>query len=214
MVMKKYISEFIGTFALVFFGTGSIIVDSLFNGAVTYLGIALVFGLVVMLLVYAFGETSGAHFNPAVSLGLCLAGDIPPAALIFYAFSQVSGALLASLSLLLIFSPGGHNLGATIPVGTDIQAFVIEGVLTFFLMLTILCVKDRGIAMAGFAIGAAITLDALVGGAVSGASMNPARSLGPGVVSSRLEGIWIYLTAPFIGAVLAVISKKAVTGRG
>lgn len=213
--LRECISEYIGTFALVFFGTGAIVVNTISGGALSYSGVSLVFGLAVMAMVYAVGDISGAHLNPAVTLGFWAARRFPSRSVAPYIISQLAGALSASLALRAIF-PGNKGLGATLPSGGAAQSFAMEAILAFFLMFVILNVatgaKEKGI-MAGAAIGATIALEALVGGAVSGASMNPARSLGPALVTADLNSIWIYLTAPVLGALVAVFAFNAVKGK-
>lgn len=214
--MKSYAAEIIGTFALVFAGTGAIIINDATGGAVTHVGIALTFGFVVMAMIYALGEVSGAHFNPAVSIGFWMAGRLPLRQLWPYVMSQCTGALAASVALRLLF--GAHpTLGATLPAGALMQSFVLEVILTFMLMFVILSVstgaKEKGV-MAGAAIGAVVGLAALFAGPISGASMNPARSLGPALIAWRLDELWIYLSAPVVGASLAVMACRCVHGAG
>ena len=204
--MKRLFAEFLGTFGLVFAGTGAIVIDQAANGAVTHVGVALTFGLIVSAMIYAFGDISGAHLNPAVTTGFAVAGRFPWKEVPGYVLAQSAGAFAASGLLRMLF-PADQNLGATLPAGSVGQSFVLEVVLTFFLMLVILSVstgsKEKGIT-AGFAIGAVIALEALFAGPICGASMNPARSLAPALVSGHLSSLWIYLLAPVIGAVLAV----------
>lgn len=204
--MKKFIAEFLGTYALVFAGTGAIVINQQFNGVITHMGIAATFGLVVMSLIYAFGEISGAHFNPAVSIAFTVAGRFPLKQLGPYIFSQMAGAVAASFTLKAMF-PANEMLGATMPSGTEMQSFVMEAILTFFLMLVILNVasgsKEQGM-FAGLAIGSVVGLEALFAGPVCGASMNPIRSLAPAVASGHSEHIWLYILAPVLGAVLSV----------
>lgn len=204
--MKKFIAEFLGTYALVFAGTGAIIIDQQSHGAITHVGIAITFGLVVMSMIYAFGDISGAHLNPAVSIAFTAAGRFPAKQLGPYIFTQMAGAVAASLTLKLMF-PDNQFLGATIPAGSDVQSFVMEFILTFFLMLVIINVasgsKEQGM-FAGIAIGGVVALEAMFAGPVSGASMNPVRSLGPAVISGHTEHLWIYIVAPVMGAVAAV----------
>lgn len=204
--MNKLVSEFIGTFALIFAGTGAIISNGLSNGAVTHPGIALTFGLIVLAMIYTFGDVSGAHFNPAVTIAFAAAKrfewrDVPG-----FVAAQVLGACAAS-GLLRVLFPTHATLGATLPAGPAMQSFILEAVLTFILMLVILSVstgaKEKGIT-AGIAIGAVITLEAMFAGPISGASMNPARSLAPALMSLHFEHLWIYMTAPLLGALLAV----------
>jgi aquaporin NIP len=204
--LKKYIAELIGTFALVFCGTGAIIINEETNGAVSHVGIAITFGLIVMAMIYSLGNISGAHLNPAVSIAFTLSGSFPVKELLPYILSQVSGAFLASLVLNYLF-PANELLGATIPAGSDSQSFILELLLTFFLMLVIINVapgsKEQGM-FAGLAIGSVVLLEAMFAGPICGASMNPARSLAPAVVSGHLQHLWIYLTATVAGAALAV----------
>lgn len=204
--MKKLVAEFLGTFALVFAGTGAIVIDGLSHGAITHAGIALTFGLIVLSMIYTFGDVSGAHLNPAVTAGFAVAGRFPWRDVPGYAAAQVAGALAASAMLRFLF-PSDGNLGATSPSGSAGQSFVLEVILTFLLMLVILSVsvgaKEKGIT-AGIAIGAVIGLEAMFAGPVCGASMNPARSLAPALVSGHTAFLWLYILAPVAGAVLAV----------
>ena len=204
--MKRYLSELLGTYALVFAGTGAIIINQETHGIITHVGIAITFGLVIMSMIYTFGDISGAHFNPAVSIAFTIAKKFPLKELLPFILSQLVGALLASLTLKLLF-PSNQLLGATIPAGSASQSFIMEFILTFFLMLVIINVssgsKERGL-FAGLAIGSVVGLEAMFAGPVCGASMNPARSLAPAVVSGHLEFVWIYLTATILGAGLAI----------
>ncbi len=210
MNMRKYFAEVIGTFALVFCGTGAIIINEVNAGSVTHLGIALTFGLIVLGMIYALGDISGAHFNPAVTIGFSIAGKFPVKEIIPYLISQALGAFAASAMLKYLF-PQSLFLGATIPSGPDIQSFWLEILLTYFLMLVIIRVahgsKETGM-MAGIAIGSIIALEAAFAGPICGASMNPMRSLAPAIVSGQMNGLWVYLTAPFIGSILAVLSNR------
>lgn len=203
---RKYVAEIIGTFILVFCGTGAIIIDQESKGGVGHAGIAITFGLVVMALIYTLGNVSGAHLNPAVSIAFTVAKRFPAKYLAPYIISQLCGAILASLTLRLLF-PHNELLGATLPSGTALQSFIMEFILTFFLMLVIIHVatgsKEQGI-IAGMAIGSVVLLEAMFAGPVCGASMNPARSLAPAVVSDHLEYVWIYLLATPLGAVAAI----------
>lgn len=210
--MTKCFAEAIGTFCLVFAGTGAIIVNDEFGGTVTHLGIALTFGLVVMAMIYAVGETSGAHLNPAVTVGFWLSRRFPAKAVGPYIGSQIIGAIAASLLLSFMFSH--ETLGATKPAGPVSQSFLLEAVMTAMLMFVILGVatgaKEKGV-LAGVAIGGVIAFEALFGGPVSGASMNPARSLAPAIVSGRFEHLWIYLVAPLLGGAAGVMGHKVTT---
>ena len=205
--MKKYIAEFIGTFALVFCGTGAVTIDEITHGAVTHVGIAITFGLIVMAMIYAVGEVSGAHLNPAVTIAFAVNKNFAWKEVMPYIFAQLAGALVASFILKFLF-PSAVLLGATLPSGDAMQSFVLEIILTFFLMFVILQVatgsKEKGM-FAGLAIGAVVLLEAMFAGPISGASMNPARSFAPAIASNHFEHLWIYLTAPVIGALIAII---------
>jgi aquaporin Z len=204
--VNRLIAEAVGTFFLVFAGTGAIVVNQVFGGAVTHLGIAITFGLVVMSMIYALGDTSGAHLNPAVTTAFWLAGKFPGRDVPGYLLAQCAGALAASGALHLIV-PASNTLGATLPSGTWGQSFIMEIILTCMLMLVILQVssgsKEKGI-LAGVAIGGVVALEALFAGPICGASMNPARSLAPAIVSGHIESLWIFVTAPVLGAAIAV----------
>jgi aquaporin Z len=209
MNRRRCAAEAIGTFALVFAGTGAIVVNAVSGGAVTHVGVALTFGLIVLAMIYAVGEVSGAHLNPAVTLGFFLAGRLPARRVLPYVFSQFAGAFAASGLMRAMFGGGDvTHLGATLPAGAAAQSFIMELVLSAMLMFVILCVatgsKEQGL-MAGIAIGATVGLEAMFAGPICGASMNPARSLAPAVVSTHVSDLWIYLTAPPIGAALAVV---------
>jgi MIP family channel proteins len=210
--MKKLIAEFLGTFILVFAGTGAIVVNDSSNGTVSHVGIALTFGLIVLAMIYAVGDVSGAHMNPAVTFGFFMARRFHSRSVLPYIASQCSGAICASVVLRLMF-PSHETLGATLPAGDAIQSFAMEVILTFVLMFVILSVstgpKEKGV-MAGIAVGAVVGLEALFAGPISGASMNPARSFAPALVSLRLESLWIYLTAPFLGTALSVAACRCV----
>jgi aquaporin Z len=211
--MRNYIAELIGTFALVFCGTGAIIINQQSAGAITHVGIAITFGLIVMSMIYSLGNISGAHLNPAVSIAFAIAGRFSPKQLPGYIISQLAGALLASLTLKMLF-PANEMLGATIPAGSGMQSFIMELILTFFLMLVIVNVatgsKEQGM-FAGLAIGSVVALEAMFAGPVCGASMNPARSFAPAIASGHTTHLWLYLVAPVIGAALAIPTWKYLT---
>ena len=204
--MKRFVAEGFGTFALVFAGTGAIVINDIGGGTISHVGISFTFGLVVLTMIYAIGDISGAHINPAVTLGFWFARRIEGRYVLPYIASQFGGAVLASAFLRLLF-PDHQSLGATVPAGSAMQSLLLEIVLTCILMFVILSVstgaKEKGL-MAGVAIGSVIAFEALFAGPISGASMNPARSLGPALVSLEFTGLWIYFAAPALGALLAV----------
>ena len=214
--MKKCAAEFIATFALVFAGTGAIIINEASGGAITQVGIALTFGLIVLAMIYTVGDISGAHLNPAVSLGFFAARRFPLRNVVPYIVSQCAGAFAASAILRLLF-PTNATLGATLPAGPVMQSFVFELILTAILMFVILNVStgaaEKG-TTAGIAVGAVVGLAAMFGGPICGASMNPARSLAPAVVSQHLSSLWIYLVAPTAGALVAVVGCRCVREEG
>ena len=200
--MRAIAAEFLGTFALVFFGCGAIA-----NG-LPPTAVALAFGLVIGVMIYALGHISGAHFNPAVSIGFAISRHLPWSKVAVYAAAQVLGATAAALVLRVTLGPGA-DLGVTQPAGSDLQSFAWEAILTFFLMLVITAVATdiRAVGQAAaLAIGGTVALGALVGGPISGASMNPARSIGPAIVSGDLAHLWIYVAAPIVGAVAGSIT--------
>jgi aquaporin Z len=202
-------AEFIGTFALVFAGTGAIIVDSL-TGKIGHIGVAMTFGLVIGVMVYSLGHISGAHFNPAVSIGFLFSKRLKKDHMFFYILAQISAAVFASGLLYLMFG-NIANLGATLPMGGWTQSFVLEVIMTFFLMFVIISVAtDSRVKpeVSGIAIGGAVALDSLFGGPISGASMNPARSLGPAIVGRVFESQEIYLIAPIVGSLIAVATYE------
>jgi aquaporin NIP len=209
---KKLAAELFGTFSLVFAGTGAIVINQASGGTVTHVGVALTFGLVVLAMIYAVGDVSGAHLNPAVTLGFLAARRFPVREALPYMASQCVGAFAASFLLRILF-PENATLGATLPAGPVLQSFVLEVVLTLILMFVILSVstgsKEKGIT-AGIAVGSAIALEALFAGPICGASMNPARSLAPAVVSGHFEHLWVYLSAPFLGAGLSIFVCRCI----
>lgn len=212
--MKSYLAELIGTFALVFAGTGAIIINDV-SGAITHVGVALTFGLIVLAMIYTVGDVSGAHLNPAVSFGFWFARRFPSRKLLPYIAFQILGALLASASLKILF-PQHQTLGATLPSGSSLQSFVLEIILSFFLMFVIINVsvgaKEKGL-MAGVAVGAMVGLEALFAGQISGASMNPARSIAPALISGRVSELWIYIFAPLVGAFLGILGCRCIQAK-
>ncbi len=209
-ILKKYISEFIGTFTMVFCGTGAMTINEITGGEITHPGVAITWGLVVMAMIYAFGEISGAHFNPAVTIAFAYSKKFPWPEVPKYIVIQIVAAIAASAVLLFLF-PASEYYGATIPTVDVYRAFVLELLLTFFLMVVIINVstgsKEVGV-MAGIAVGGVILLEAMFAGPITKASMNPARSIGPALISGHLEHLWLYILAPILGALLAVMSCK------
>jgi aquaporin NIP len=205
-VGQRLVAEAIGAFALVFAGCGAIMVDAKTH-ALGHLGVALSFGLVIMIMISALGHISGAHFNPAVTFGFALGRHFPPRLVAPYWAAQLAGAVVAVLVLRGSLGKVG-GLGATTPAGSDAQAFLWEAILTAFLMLVILAVATDTRAhgqLAAIAIGGTIGLDALFGGPITGASMNPARSLAPALAGGPTDGLWVYLSAPLVGAAVSTL---------
>jgi aquaporin NIP len=210
---RRLAAEFVGTFTLVFAGCGAVMVDAK-TQSLGHVGVAISFGLAIMVMIYAVGHISGAHFNPAVSLGFAVSRHFPWPRLLGYWTAQVLGALAAAA--ILRGSLGNiANTGATLPSGSERQSFLWELVLTFFLMFVIMAVATDTRAVgeaAAIAIGGTVGLDAMFGGPISGASMNPARSLGPALVSGDLHALWLYLAAPLAGATLGALAYQLVRG--
>jgi MIP family channel proteins len=202
-----FAAEFVGTFGLVFAGTGAIIINEVSGGLVGHVGIGLTFGLIVMAMIYAFGHVSGAHLNPAVTLAFAVGRHFPWQAVPQYWAAQVAGGVSASLIHRLLFGDVAH-LGATLPFGSAQQSFGLEIVLTLILMVVITSVATDSRAVgqsAAIAIGGTIGLEALFAGPISGASMNPARSLAPAIVSGTWSDQWLYVAGPALGAVAGVL---------
>jgi len=203
--MSKVAAEMVGTFAMVFAGCGAIMVNASTGGSITHVGVCLVFGLAVMVMIYATGHISGAHFNPAVTIGFSVVGRFSWREAPAYIFGQCLAAILACVALLFILGPDA-GMGATTPSGELMQSLVLEGIITFFLMFVIMAVATDGRAvgqMAGLAIGGTVALLAIFAGPISGASMNPARTLGPALISGQFTAIWVYVVGPILGAMTA-----------
>lgn len=201
-LLQACVAEAVGTFGLVFAGTGAVVINATTGGAVTHVGIALTFGLIIFAMISAVGHVSGAHFNPAVTVAFASARHFPWARVGPYVGAQVVGGIAASALLRMMFGDIVH-LGATVPRGSDGQSLALEIVLTFFLMFVITAVATDARAVsraAAFAIGGTVGLEALFAGPISGASMNPARSLAPAVISGTGTSLWVYLVGPFLGA--------------
>jgi aquaporin NIP len=198
--MRKLAAEGLATFALMFIGTGACVVDAASGGRVGAVGVSLLWGLAVFASATAFGPVSGAHMNPAVTLALWRAGRFPRGEIAPYVSAQLAGALAASALLLFLFRGGAGDLGATHPAIGSGPSFAVEVALTFVLVLVVLRAPPRaGPAAAGLV----VALAAIVAGPLTGASMNPVRSLAPALVSGRTGGLWIYLLAPVLGALAA-----------
>jgi aquaporin NIP len=211
-VARSMLAEAIGTFALVFAGCGAIMVDHQTH-ALGHVGVAISFGLVIMIMIYAVGHISGAHFNPAVTLAFAVSRHFPPARVLAYWAAQLAGALGAALVLRGSLGDVAH-VGATLPAASNGQAFLWEAVLSFFLMFVIMAVATDARAVgeaAAIAIGGTVGLDAMFGGPITGASMNPARSLGPAIAAGDFTSIWVYLAAPIAGAAAAAVAYKVVS---
>jgi MIP family channel proteins len=210
-LQRALVAELIGTFALVFAGAGAIMVDDQTH-ALGHVGVAITFGLVIMVMIYAVGHVSGAHFNPAVSFAFALTRHFPWPRVAGYWLAQAAGALLAAALLRSSLGNRAH-VGATLPAGSQGQSFLWEVVLTFFLMFVIMAVATDTRAVgeaAAIAIGGTVGLDAMFGGPISGASMNPARSLGPALISGDLHALWLYIAAPLAGAALGALAYQFV----
>ncbi len=207
--MPKYLAEVLGTFCLVFIGTGAIAVNELSQGQLTHVGVSLAFGLVVLAMIYTLGHVSGAHLNPAVTLGFFTLGRFPGRQVLPYIAGQLVGAVLASTVLKFLFPE--TSLGLTLPRDSVTQAFILEFILTAILMFVIVGVatgaREEGI-LAGVAIGSTIVFEALVGGPVSGASMNPARSFGPALASGQWASHGVYWLAPILGSIAGAWSHR------
>jgi aquaporin Z len=213
---RKYGAEAIGTFIVVFAGTGSVVVNEVSGGKIGQLGIGLVFGLIVLAMIYTLGRISGAHLNPAVTLGFVVGGKMDFREVPFYWIAQIGGALLASCALKTIFMDS-RDLGITLPSGSWSQSFALEFILSLILMFVIMGVAHDERAegmMAGVAIGATIALEAVFGGPISGASMNPARSIAPAIVSGNFNFLWIYCVAPLLGTAAGSFLYERIKGDG
>ncbi len=213
---KRCLAEIIGTFGLVFATAGAAVVDELSGGRITHLGVGVVSGLIITVMIYAVGHVSGAHFNPAVTLGFAVGRHFPVKELPVYWAAQLLGAGVGALSLRALFGKVGI-LGGTVPRGSTLESFSFEIPLTFILMFVIMAVATDTRAKgdhAALAIGAAVGLNSIFGGPISGASMNPARSFGPALASWTWTDHWIYWTAPFIGAAIATLAYNLLKGDG
>ena len=207
--MKRFVAEALGTYMLVFCGTGAIVTNQVSEGIVGHAGIAITFGLVVTAMIYSLGKISGAHINPAVSIGFAVLGMLPRKEVFPFIIAQVSGGLLASCTLFALF-PDQQTLGETLPAGTEMQSLILEFLLTFILMFVILFVSqsEEFHTYTGFVVGGVVLMEAYFAGPICGASMNPARSIGPALVAGNLTSLWLYIVAPVAGAIAASYTWK------
>ncbi len=212
---RKLLAEFLGTLLLVFFGCGAIVIDQVSHGAITHMGVAVSFGLIVSIVIYSLSSVSGAHINPAVSAAFALHGHLPWRECALYIVVQILGALSASFLLHLMF-PLSADLGATLPSGSYQQSFILEFIMSFVLMLVIvrLGAQESNIrSLAGLIIGGTVFLEAAVGGPISGASMNPARSIGPALVSGNVHSLELYIISPTLACLCAVLCERTLFHR-
>jgi aquaporin NIP len=214
-LMQRVMAEFIGTFTVVFFACGSIMVADRFPGTIPTYGIPPIFGMVIATMIYTLGHVSGAHFNPAVTLAFAVAKHFPARQVAPYCLAQFMGSLAAALLVSAIL-PAGDLYGATVPTVAPHIAFIWEVILSFFMMFVITAVATdtRAVGMmAGIAIGTVVALCAFIGGPITGASMNPARSFGPALFQSTIDSFWIYLLAPVIGAIFGALTYRLIRER-
>jgi MIP family channel proteins len=212
---RRATAEALGTFALVFAGCGAVVTNAERAGALGSVGVSLVFGLVILAGIAAFGHLSGAHFNPAVTTSFFLTRHLPGRDATTYIGAQLAGATAGALLLWVVWPEKPAHLGATLPSIAVGRAVIVEGVMSALLMLVILSVatdtRAAG-APAAIAIGATIALDALFGGPLTGASMNPARSFAPALVAGEWKDFWVYLAGPLAGAPLGAFAYQFVRG--
>lgn len=210
--MKKYYAEIIGTFGMIFCGTGAMTINEVTSGSISHVGVAITWGLIVMAMIYAFGEISGAHFNPAVSIGFAVAKKFPWKEVPKYFIAQSIGAILASALLYYLF-PNSAHLGETTPAlgYSPIKAAILEFILTYILMIVIITVstgsKEIG-NIAAIAVGSVILLEAMFAGPITKASMNPIRSIAPALFTGNFQFLWLYILAPVLGAISAILSHR------
>ncbi|XP_022842986.1 probable aquaporin NIP-type [Olea europaea var. sylvestris] len=204
-IVQKVIAEVIGTYFVIFSGCGSVAVNKLYGGTVTFPGICATWGLIVMVMVYSVGHISGAHFNPAVTITFAIFRRFPWKEVPLYIIAQLIGSILASCTLAILFDITSEAYFGTLPVGSNGQSFAIEIIISFLLMFTIsgVATDSRAIGdLAGLVVGMTIMLNVFVAGPISGASMNPARSIGPAIVKHTYKGLWVYIFGPLIGTIL------------
>ncbi|XP_051145932.1 probable aquaporin NIP-type [Andrographis paniculata] len=208
VVAQKVIAEVIGTYFLIFIGCGSVAVNKKY-GSVTFPGICMAWGLIVMVMIYSVGHISGAHFNPAVTISFAIFRQFPAKQVPLYILAQFTGSILASVTLYLVLDLRKEDYFGTVPVGSNVQSFIVEIITSFLLMFVIsgVATDNRAIGeLAGIAIGMTILINVIVAGPVSGASMNPARSIGPAIVMHEYKGLWVYVAGPFLGTILGAFT--------
>ncbi len=202
--MRNYLLELLGTFLLVFVGCGAMVINTETGGVISHVGVALTWGMIVTVIISSLGGLSGSHINPAVTIALTIIKEFELKYLPGYIIAQLIGALLAALALKGLF-PANETLGSSLPTGSWQQSFILETILTFLLMYVVLrTAVDEKNKMAAYAIGATVGLEAMFAGPICGASMNPARSVGPALISGHTEHLWVYIIATILGALLAV----------
>ncbi|CAL5366499.1 unnamed protein product [Camellia sinensis] len=204
VTFQKVIAEVIGTYFVIFIGCGSVVVNKLYDGTVTFPGICVTWGLIVMVMVYSVGHISGAHFNPAVTITFAIFRRFPWREVPLYIAAQLMGSVLGSCTLSLIFEVTSEAYFGTVPAGSNLQSFVLEFIISFLLMFVIsgVATDNRSVGeLAGIAVGMTITLNVFVAGPISGASMNPARSIGPAIVNHVYKGLWVYIIGPLCGTI-------------
>ncbi|MFN9717174.1 MAG: MIP/aquaporin family protein [Planctomycetota bacterium] len=214
-LVQQLLAECFGTFCLTFAGTGAIIINETSHGAITHAGIAITFGLIVMAMIYSIGDISGCHINPAVTIGLTLMKKVQIRHAALFVFGQCLGAILASSVLRALF-PDNITLGATQPSGAAAQSLTLEFLLTLILMFVILnvtSVSEPARSLAGLVIGSVVALEAMFAGPICGASMNPARSIAPALVSGHVNSMWIYIVGPITGAIAGGILFRLIRPR-
>lgn len=202
--MQKLVAEIAGTYFLIFAGCGAVVINAVRGNTITAPGISIVWGLAVMVVVYSVGHISGAHLNPAVTIAFATCKRFPWKQVPVYISAQVLGSILASGTLRLLFNGHQDHFSGTLPNGSDVQSLVLEFIITFYLMFVIsgVATDNRAIGeLAGLAVGATVLLNVMFAGPISGASMNPARSLGPAIVSSHYKSLWVYMLGPTAGAI-------------
>jgi MIP family channel proteins len=213
---RRAAAEGLAAFALVFAGCGAIVTDASYDGALGTVGIGLVFGLIIMVMIYATGHLSGAHINPAVTIAFSLTRHFAWRDASAYIAAQLAGATAAALVLLAVWPDKPAALGATVPSVAAGSALVYEVILTAILMFVIIAVATdtRAVgAAAAIAIGGTVGLDAIFGGPVTGASMNPARSFGPALAAGEWQDFWVYVIGPVVGAALGAVAYQLIRGR-